>query len=117
MWGPLARALSRQLPDQRNEFELSFSLGDARRLRQMFVAAGFRDVRVERETRDGIIGSFDEYWAAIEAGTGQMPLAYVTLSQARRRAVREEVTAALLPFVSNGRLEMSVEMLIGVGRA
>ena len=117
MWGPLARALGRQLPDQRDAFQLSFSLGDAGRLEQMFVAAGFRDVRVERETRGGIIGSFDEYWAAIEAGTGQMPLAYVTLSEARRQAVREEVTAALLPFVSGGRLEMSVEMLIGVGRA
>ena len=117
MWGLLACALSRQLPDQRDAFQLSFSLGDARRLEQMFVAAGFRDVRVEREMRDGIIGSFDEYWAAIEAGTGQMPLAYITLSEAQRRAVREEVTAALLPFVSNGRLEMSVEMLIGVGRA
>ena len=117
MWGPLARALSRQLPDQRNEFQLSFSLGDARRLGQTFVAAGFRDVRVERETRHGIIGSFDEYWAAIAAGTGQMPLAYVTLSEAQRRAVHEEVTSALLPFVSNGRLEMSVETLIGVGRA
>jgi hypothetical protein len=83
----------------------------------MFIAAGFRDVRVERETRDGIIGSFDEYGAAVEAGTGQMPLAYLTLSEAQRQAVREEVTAALLPFVSKGRLEMSVEMLIGAGRA
>lgn len=117
MWGPLACALGRQLPDQRNAFQLSFSLGDAGRLGQMFVAAGFRDVRVERETRGGVIGSFDEYWDAIEAGTGQMPLAYLTLSEARRKAVREEVRAALLPCMSKGRLEMSVEMLIGVGRA
>jgi len=117
MWGPLASALSRQLPDQRDEFELSFSLGDAGRLEQMFVAAGFRDVRVERETRHGIIGSLDDYWNTIEAGTGQMPLAYLTLSEAQRHAVREEVSAALLPFMSQGRLEMSVEMLIGVGRA
>jgi ubiquinone/menaquinone biosynthesis C-methylase UbiE len=117
MWGPLACALSRQLPNQRNAFQLSFSLGDTRRLEQMFVAAGFRDVHVERETRDGIIGSFDEYWDTIEAGTGQMPLAYLTLSEAQRQAVREEVSAALLPFISNGRLEMSVEMLIGSGRA
>ena len=65
MWGPLASALGLRLPDQRNEFQLWFSLGDAMRLEQMFVAAGFRDVRVERETRDGIIGSFDEYWDAI----------------------------------------------------
>src|SRR5262245_48056552 len=45
MWGPLAHALGRQLPDQRHAFQLSFSLGDAGRLEQMFVAAGFRDVR------------------------------------------------------------------------
>ena len=117
MWGPLASALGRQLPDQRNEFQLSFSLGDAGRLEQIFVTAGFRDVRVEHETRDGIIGSLDEYWDAIEAGTGQMPLAYRTLTEAQRDTVHEEVSAALLPFVSNGRLELSVEMLIGVGRA
>jgi ubiquinone/menaquinone biosynthesis C-methylase UbiE len=117
MWGPLACALGRQLPDQRNAFQLSFSLGDARRLEQMFVAAGFRDVRVERETRDGIIGSLKEFWDAIEAGIGQMPLAYLTLSEARREAVREEVSGALLPFMSKGRLELSVEMLIGSGRA
>jgi ubiquinone/menaquinone biosynthesis C-methylase UbiE len=117
MWGPLASALGRQLPDQRNAFQLSFALGDARRLEQMFVAAGFRDVRVERETRDGIIGSFDEYWDAIAAGIGQMPLAYLTLSMAQREAVREEVTAALSPFISQGRLEMSIEMLIASGRA
>jgi hypothetical protein len=40
-----------------------------------------------------------------------------TFSEPQRRAVREEVTSALLPFVSNGQLQMSVEMLIGVGRA
>jgi ubiquinone/menaquinone biosynthesis C-methylase UbiE len=117
LWGPLADALGRQLPDQRDAFQLSFSLGDARRLEQIFVAAGFRDVRVERETRTGIIGSFDEYWDAIEAGTGQMPMAYLALSEAQRQAVREEVRMKLLPYVSKGRLEMSVEMLIGVGRA
>jgi ubiquinone/menaquinone biosynthesis C-methylase UbiE len=117
MWGPLACALGRQLPDQRNAFQLSFSLGDASKLEQIFVAAGFRDVRVERETRDGIIESFDEYWAAIEAGTGQMPLAYLTLSETQREAVREEVSAALLPFMFKGGLEMSIEMLIGSGRA
>jgi SAM-dependent methyltransferase len=117
MWGPLASALGRQLPDQRDEFQLSFVLGDARRLEQIFVAAGFRDVQVERETRDGIIGSIAEYWDAIEAGTGQMPLAYRTLTETQRKAVRDEVSAALSPLASNGRLELSVEMLIGVGRA
>ena len=117
MWGPLAEALSRYLPDQRESFHLGFALADAKRLERMFITAGFRDVRVTSETRYGTTASFDEYWAAVEAGTGQMPLAYLTLSEAQRQTVREEVRAKMLPYLSEGRLEMSVEMLIGVGRA
>jgi hypothetical protein len=86
-------------------------------LEAMLVAAGFREVRVTQETRDGIVESFDEYWAAIEAGTGQQPLIYLSLPKQQRRAVREEVRAGLSQFEKNGRLEMSVEMLIGIGRA
>jgi hypothetical protein len=32
--------------------------------------------------------STDEYWDAIEAGTGQMPLAYLTLSEPARDSAR-----------------------------
>jgi len=117
MWGFLAKALSRHLPAQRKALLLSFSLAGSRRLQSMFGAAGFREVSVTKETRSGIIESFDEYWAAIEAGTGQQPLIYAALPEPQRRAVREEVHAALARFESNGRLEMSVEMLIGSGRA
>ena len=83
----------------------------------MFGAAGFREIIIKRETRSGLVESFDEYWAAIEAGTGQQPLIYAALPEPARRAVREEVQAALAAFESNGRLELSVEMLIGSGRA
>ena len=95
---------------------LSFSLADPARLEQLLGAAGFSDVRVTRETREGTVASF-EYWAPIEAGTGQMPQAYLALPAPIRRAVREEVQARLSPFGSNGRLTMSVDMLIGTGRA
>ena len=117
MWGVLAETLSRHLPEQREALHLSFSLAHRPRLEAMLAAAGFRGVRVTWETRDGIIESFDEYWAAIEAGGGQQPLIYLSLPEQERRAVREEVRAGLSPFEKNGRLEMSVEMLIGVGRA
>jgi ubiquinone/menaquinone biosynthesis C-methylase UbiE len=117
MWGPLAAALSRYLPNQREAFHLGFTLADTKRVGRMFLAAGFRDVRVMPETQRGTIASFDDYWDAVEAGTGQLPLAYLGLPEAQRRAVREEVQAALSPFVSEGRLDMSVEMLIGKGRA
>jgi hypothetical protein len=59
----------------------------------------------------------DDYWSPIEAGTGQMPQAHRALPESSRWAVREEVHARLAPFESNGRLVMSVEMLIGAGRA
>lgn len=117
MWGFLAKALSRHRPAQREALHLSFSLADAQRLESLIGAAGFREIRVIREVRDGVVDSFDEYWAAIEAGTGQLPLIYAALPEPQRQAVRDEVHGALARFESNGRLEMSVEMLIGSGLA
>jgi len=113
----LADALSRHLPDQREALHLSFALADTERLEHLLRMAGFRDVRVKREVRQGTVESFDDYWAPIEAGTRQMPQAYLALPESSRRAVREEVRARLAEFESGGRLVMSVEMLIGAGRA
>jgi ubiquinone/menaquinone biosynthesis C-methylase UbiE len=117
MWGALAEALGRHLPDQARALHLSFALSDAERLEQLFRVAGFRDVGVQRETREGVVGSFDEYWEPIETGTGQMPQAYLSLPEASRRAVRAEVCTRLSQYESDGRLTLSVEMLIASGRA
>jgi hypothetical protein len=116
MWGVLADALGRRLPDQREALHLSFALADAERLGRL-LATHFRDVRVTRETRAGSFASFADYWEPIEAGTGQMPQAYRALPDASRRAVREEVQARLSGFETGGRIVMEVEMLIGRGRA
>ena len=59
MRGVLAETLSRHLPEQREALHLSFSLAHRPRLEAMLAAAGFRQVRVTWETRDGIIESFD----------------------------------------------------------
>jgi SAM-dependent methyltransferase len=117
MWGALADALSRFLPEQRNILHLSFALADLKRLEDLLAGAGFWDIRVEREKREDVIESFDDYWGPIEAGVGSLPQAYLALSEGDRRRVREEVRARLSPFESDGRLLMSVEMLIGRGRA
>ncbi len=117
MWGVLAKALSRHLPARREALHLSFALADAGVLERLLGAAGFNDTRVERETRVAIIESFDTYWACVEAGIGLMPQAYLALPDTRRRSVREEVRARLSKFASQGKLVMSVEMLIGTGRA
>jgi len=117
MWGILADALGRFLPEQRSTVQLSFSLADAARLESLLIGAGFQDVRVERQMREGSFDSFDEYWKPIRAGTGSIPQIYLTLPDAARRAVRREVRTKLAEFESGGRLRMSVEMLIGSGCA
>ena len=61
--------------------------------------------------------SFDAYWEPIEGGVGSIPQTYVTLSEADRRAVREEVKERISRFEVNGKLALSVEMLIGHGQA
>jgi SAM-dependent methyltransferase len=117
MWSILADALSRFLPEQRDILHLGFALADPNRLEGLLAGAGFRDVRVELQKREAVVESFDDYWNPIEAGVGSLPQAYLALSEADRRSVREEVRARLSRFESDGRLFMSVEMLIGSGRA
>jgi hypothetical protein len=117
MWGVLADVLDRLLPEQRPIVQLSFSLADPARLESLLNDAGLQEVRVERQTREGSFDSFDEYWEPIEAGIGSIPQIYLMLPDAARRAVRHEVRTRLAEFESGGRLRMSVEMLIGSGRA
>jgi SAM-dependent methyltransferase len=116
MWGILADVLSRFLPELHAVLFLSFALNDPSRLEAMLAGAGFRDVRVERATRQDSFESFADYWEPIEVGVGSIPQTYLRLSPVDRRAVREEVQSRLSPFASNGKLSMSVEMLIGSGR-
>lgn len=117
MWSVLAETLSSFLPERRNFLYLSWALADQGRLERLFVDAGFRDIRVEREIRSDVIESFDEYWEPIETGTGQQPQSYLALAEADRRSVREKVKAQFAQFQTNGKLSMSAEMLIGRGRA
>jgi hypothetical protein len=117
MWGILCDVLCRFLPRQRDLLELSFALADAHLLETLFADVGFQDIRIDREIRQVVFDSIDEYWVPIEAGVGSQPQAYLSLSDADRRAAREEISARLSRFVSDGKSRMSVEMLIGKGRA
>jgi ubiquinone/menaquinone biosynthesis C-methylase UbiE len=117
MWGIFADVVSRYVPERRDLLHLSFALAGAARLERMFLAAGFQNVTVERMQREDTIGSFEEYWAPIETGMGSMPQVYLSLPEAKRRLVREEVLNRLSRFESHGRLVMSVEMLVAAGTA
>jgi ubiquinone/menaquinone biosynthesis C-methylase UbiE len=117
MWGVLAEVVSHYLPEQRGTLHLSFALADQKRLERLLVGAGFQDIRVELKRREGSYESFDDYWAPIEAGVGSLPQAYLALPNEKRHDVRDEVKARLSKYESNGQLSMSVDMLIGSGRA
>jgi hypothetical protein len=116
MWGLLAEALSEQLAAERSTLFLSFSLAEEARLRQLFLDVGFRDVRVLRETREGFVASFDEYWVAVEQGVGMMPQAYRALPVSAQRSVRASVRRRLSGYKSGNGYLLGVEMLIASGK-
>jgi hypothetical protein len=73
---------------------------------------------VEQIRREDTIDSFDDYWAPIEDGIGSIPQAYRALGEADRRSVREDVHARLAQYeLSDGKLTMGLDMLIGSGRS
>jgi len=119
MWGNLRDALDRFLThEQRNVLAMSWSLADRGQLERLFSDAGFQDIRVERIRREGTIDGFEDYWAPIEQGVGQIPQTYRALDEADRRAVREEVHARLARYETpDGKMTMAVEVLVGRGRA
>jgi hypothetical protein len=85
-------------------------------LEQLFAASGFDGVRVERQQREGVLASFDEYWKSLAAGQGSIAQVCLMLPETKRNEVREEVSARLAHFQSNEGLRMRFEMLIGSGR-
>ena len=111
MWGNLSDALDRFLTrEQRDVLAMSWSLADPERLEGLFSDAGFRDIHVERVRRSRTIDSFEDYWAPIEEGIGQIPQTYHALGEADRRTVREEVHAKLAQYESaDGTLTMGVQ--------
>jgi SAM-dependent methyltransferase len=117
MWGILAEELGRRLPAHRPVLGLSFALAHRSRLHALFVSAGFRDIVIERVERHDAVEGLEDYWEPIERGVGSIPQVYLTLSEADRRAVRDEVNGRLARFEVDGKLVLSLEMLIGTGQA
>jgi SAM-dependent methyltransferase len=113
----LADTLSAFMPERPEALYMSFALADQERLEKLFVGAGFRDVRVEREVRSESFENFDEYWEPIETGVGQLPQTYLAVSEPDRLSVRERVRARLAQFETDGKLSMSMKLLLGRGRA
>ena len=83
--------IARRLPSLAEATARTFSLGDELRLRSLFEGAGFLDVETTTEVHRFVVPSFETYFEPFERGAGSSGQAYMMLSAAERRAVREEV--------------------------
>jgi ubiquinone/menaquinone biosynthesis C-methylase UbiE len=108
------RAIARYVPSLAEAAARVFSLGDEMKLRSMFDAANFRDVEITTQTRVFTLPSFDAYFEPVEQGGGSPGQAFVSLPEATRRAVRED----LLRDVGGGGgpIEIEVEYRFASGR-
>jgi ubiquinone/menaquinone biosynthesis C-methylase UbiE len=107
-------AISRYLPARAEAAARLFSLGDEKKLRSLFEAAGFKDVEVTTEIHRFAMPSFDAYFKPFEQGAGSPGQAFVSLSEDARRAVREEVRRDVGD--TGGPIEIEVEYRFGSGR-
>jgi len=77
--GLVRAAIARHVPSKAAEAERFFSLGDERRLRAHFAAAGFEEIEIETETLPFRFSSFDAYFGGVARGAGHMGQEYTAL--------------------------------------
>jgi hypothetical protein len=107
-------AIARFLPSLAEAAARVFSLGDETKLRSLFKAANFRDVGISTETRTFTLPSFDTYFEPIEQGAGSPGQAFISLPEAARRSVREELRRELGD--TGGPIEVEVEYRLASGQ-
>ena len=107
-------AIARYLPSLAEAAARVFSLGNEMKLRSLFEAANFRDVEITTRTKVFTLPSFDTYFEPIEQGAGSPGQAFVSLSEAARRAVREELRRDLGD--AGGAIEVEVEYRFASGQ-
>ena len=107
-------AIARYLPSLAEAAARVFSLGDEKKLRSLFEAAGFQDVEVTTEAHHFMLPSFNAYFEPVERGAGSPGQAFVSLPEEARRAVREAIRRDLGD--TGGQIDVEVEYRFGSGR-
>lgn len=107
-------AIARYLPSLAEPAARVFALGDETKLRSLFEEAGFRDVETTLQTNVFNLPSFDAYFAPIARGAGSPGQAFISLPEAERRAVREQLCREL--GGAGGPIELEVEYRFASGR-
>ena len=105
--------LAQHVPDLAQATARTFALGDADRLKLLFVQAGFRGVETGVERHRFVLPSFDAYYGPFERGGGSTGQALVGLPERVRREVREEVRQALGDTGGSVNIEVEVRTASG----
>jgi hypothetical protein len=92
----------------------TFALGDAARLQQLFIDAGFLKIEINTEKHIFVLPTFDAYYGPFERGGGSTGQALASLPEATRHAVREELRQTLGD--ADGSVEIEVEIRIAMGQ-
>jgi ubiquinone/menaquinone biosynthesis C-methylase UbiE len=106
--------VARHEPDLAQAADRTFALGDATRLQQLFLDAGFLNIETNTEKHIFVLPTFDAYYGPFERGGGSTGQALASLPEATRHAVREEMRQALGD--AGGPVEIEVETRIASGR-
>jgi hypothetical protein len=106
--------LAQHVPELAQATARSFALGDAERLKLLFVGAGFRAVRTGTEKHSFVLPSFDAYYGPFERGGGSTGQVLTALPDAVRHAVREEVRQTVGD--NGGPVDIEVEIRTANGQ-
>ena len=126
VWGPpdrapfagiMARALGEELPTARAELLLPFALANPMELHRLLELAGFRDNRVDQETRLAHFESVADFLEPYEQGGGRLGQAYIQLTPAARAAVRQNLMTQLAAFRQGDQITMEIVAYLASGIA
>jgi len=82
-----------------------FTICDPDRLGELFQSAGLRSVETRAIDIATRFRNFDDYWTPFLAGTGVAPAYVVSLSEAKRTALRERLRE-MLPIALDGSISL-----------
>ncbi len=82
-----------------------FTICDPDRLAEIFERAGFGEVDTQAIEVSTTFRNFDDYWTPFLAGTGVAPAYVVSLSEAKRTALRERLRE-MLPIAQDGSISL-----------
>lgn len=110
----ISTIIARYEPSLAPAAERLFALGSEEKLRAMFDRAGFKDVEVTTASHRFGVPSFDDYFDHVERGWGSSGQLFVSLPEATRRAVREDVQRHVGD--TGGPIDIEVEFRFASGR-